>query len=142
MMSYTVMGDAVNLASRLENANKFYGSHSLASEAAIMAAGDAVESREVDRLTVVGQTHSEAVFEIIGRAGELTEQQRVLLARYAEGLAAYRARRWDEARRAFQAALEAVPGDGPSMAMAQRVENFQANPPPADWDGAWRLDQK
>jgi adenylate cyclase len=142
MMSYTVMGDAVNLASRLENANKFYGSHSLASEAAIMAAGDAVESREVDRLTVVGQTHSEAVFEIIGRAGELTEQQRVLLAQYAEGLAAYRARRWDEARRAFQAALEAVPGDGPSMAMAQRVENFQANPPPADWDGAWRLDQK
>jgi adenylate cyclase len=142
MMSYTVMGDAVNLASRLENANKFYGSHSLASEAAIMAAGDAVESREVDRLTVVGQTHSEAVFEIIGRAGELTEQQRALLAQYAEGLAAYRARRWDEARRAFQAALEAVPGDGPSMAMAQRVENFQANPPPADWDGAWRLDQK
>jgi adenylate cyclase len=142
MMSYTVMGDAVNLASRLENANKFYGSHSLASEAAIMAAGDAVESREVDRLTVFGQTHSEAVFEIIGRAGELTEQQRVLLAQYAEGLAAYRARRWDEARRAFQAALEAVPGDGPSMAMAQRVENFQANPPPADWDGSWRLDQK
>ena len=142
MMSYTVMGDAVNLASRLENANKFYGSHSLASEAAIMAAGDAVESREVDRLAVVGQTHPEAVFEIIGRAGELTEQQLVLLARYAEGLAAYRARRWDEARRAFQAALEAVPGDGPSMAMAQRVENFQANPPPAGWDGSWRLDQK
>lgn len=142
MMSYTVMGDAVNLASRLENANKFYGSHSLASEAAIMAAGDAVESREVDRLTVVGQTQPEAVFEIIGRAGELTEQQRMLLARYAEGLAAYRARHWDEARQAFQAALEAVPGDGPSMAMAQRVEKFQANPPPADWDGSWRLDQK
>ena len=44
--------------------------------------------------------------------------------------------------RAFQAALEAIPGDGPSEAMAQRVENFQANPPAADWDGAWRLDQK
>ena len=142
MMSYTVMGDAVNLASRLENANKIYGSHSLASEAAIMAAGDAVESREVDRLVVVGQTHPEAVFEIIGRAGELTEKQRELLARYAEGLAAYRAHRWDDAHRAFQAALEAIPGDGPSMAMAQRVENFQTNPPPADWDGAWRPDQK
>ena len=99
-------------------------------------------SREIDRLVVVGQTHPETVFEIMGRAGELTEQQRMLRARYAEGLAAYRARRWDEARRAFQAALEAVPGDGPSMAMAQRVENFQANPPPADWDGSWRLDQK
>jgi adenylate cyclase len=142
MMSYTVMGDAVNLASRLEGANKIYGSHSLASEAAILAAGDAVESREIDRLVVVGQTHPEAVFEIIGRAGELTEKQLVLQARYAEGLAAYRARRWDDARRAFQTALEAVPSDGPSMALAQRVENFQVNPPPADWDGAWRLDQK
>lgn len=142
MMSYTVMGDAVNLASRLENANKIYGSHSLASEAAIIAAGDAVESREVDRLIVVGQSHPETVFEIIGRTGELTERQLELLGRYAEGLAAYRARRWDDARRAFQAALKAVPGDGPSKAMAQRVENFQANPPADDWDGAWRLDQK
>lgn len=142
MMSYTVMGDAVNLASRLENANKIYGSHSLASEPAIIAAGDAVEAREIDRLVVAGQTRPEAVFEIIGRAGELTEKQLELLARYAEGLAAYRARRWDDARRAFQAALEAVPGDEPSNAMAQRVENFQANPPAADWDGAWRLDQK
>jgi class 3 adenylate cyclase len=142
MMSYTVMGDAVNLASRLENANKFYGSHSLASEAAITAAGDAIEAREIDRLVVAGQTRPETVFEIIGRAGELSEKQLELLARYAEGLAAYRARRWDDARRAFQAAIEAVPSDGPSQAMAQRVENFQANPPPADWDGAWRLDQK
>ena len=101
-----------------------------------------MESREIDRLIVVGQTHPEAVFEIIGRTGELNEKQLELLARYTEGLAAYRARRWDEARRAFHAALEAVPGDGPSMAMAQRVENFQADPPPADWDGSWRLDQK
>jgi adenylate cyclase len=142
MMSYTVMGDAVNLASRLEGANKIYGSHSLASAPVIAAAGDAIEVREVDRLVVVGQTKPEAVFEIIGRKGELTEKQSVLLARYAEGLAAYRARRWDDARRAFQAALEAVPGDGPSMAMAARVDNFQANPPAADWDGSWQLDQK
>jgi adenylate cyclase len=62
--------------------------------------------------------------------------------RYAEGLAAYRQRRWDDARRAFQAALEAVPGDGPSSAMIGSVDRVQANPPPADWDGAWRLDQK
>jgi class 3 adenylate cyclase len=142
MMSYTVMGDAVNLASRLENANKMYGSHSLASEAAIMAAGDAIESREIDRVIVFGQNHSETVFEIIGRAGELTEKQLELLARYAEGLADYRARRWDDARQAFKAALDAVPGDGPSMALLQRVEQFQVNPPAPDWDGSWRLEQK
>jgi hypothetical protein len=132
----------VNLASRLENANKIYGTHSLASAPAITAAGDAIESREIDRLVVVGQTKSEAVFEIMGRKGELGEKLLVLRERYAEGLAAYRARRWDEAHQAFQGALEAVPGDGPSLALSQRVANFQANPPLADWDGAWRLDQK
>jgi adenylate cyclase len=142
MMSYTVMGDAVNLASRLENVNKVYGTHSLASEPAIAAAGDAVEVREIDRLVVVGQTKPEAVFEIMGRKGELGEKLLALRERYAEGLRAYRARRWDEAQQAFRAALEAVPGDGPSLALARRVEDFQANPPPADWDGAWRLDQK
>jgi len=142
MMSYTVMGDAVNLASRLENANKIYGSHSLASEPAIIAAGDAVEVREIDRLVVAGQTRSEAVFEIMGRKDELNEKQLALRERYAEGLAAYRARRWDDARQAFRAALAAVPGDGPSTVLAQRIENFRANPPAADWDGAWRLDPK
>jgi adenylate cyclase len=142
MMSYTVMGDAVNLASRLESANKVYGSRSLASAPAITAAGDAVEVREIDRLVVAGQTTSEAVFEIMGRKGELTENQSALRELYAEGLAAYRARRWDDARRAFRAALETVPGDGPSMVLAGRVDNFQSDPPSADWDGSWRLDQK
>jgi hypothetical protein len=137
-----VMGDAVNLASRLENANKVYGSHSLVSESAITAAGDAVESREIDRLVVAGQSLPQAVFDILGRKGELTEKQLALRERYADGLAAYRERRWDDARRAFHAALEAVPNDGPAKTLAGRVENFQANPPAADWDGAWRLEQK
>ncbi|MBX9649403.1 MAG: HAMP domain-containing protein, partial [Xanthobacteraceae bacterium] len=139
MMSYTVMGDAVNLASRLEGANKVYGSHSLVSEPATKAAGDAIEFREIDRLVVVGQTHPEAVFEIIGRKDELDETSLLLRVRYAEGLAAYRARRWDDAREAFSAALEAAPGDGPSTALLERIDGFQANPPPANWDGAWRL---
>jgi hypothetical protein len=82
------------------------------------------------------------VFEIMGRKDELDENQRLLRERYAEGLAAYRARKWDDAREAFQAALEAVPSDGPSTALTRRVTQFQANPPAADWDGAWRLDQK
>lgn len=142
MMSYTVMGDAVNLASRLEGANKIYGSTSLVAEPAIRLAGDAVEAREIDRLVVLGQTSAEAVFEIMGRKDELDERQLRLREHYSAGLAAYRARRWDDARQAFDAALEAVPGDGPSTTLARRVAQFQTHPPAADWDGAWRLDQK
>lgn len=141
-MSYTVMGDSVNLASRLEGANKIYGTRSLVSEATVMAAGDAIETREIDRLVVVGQTHPVAIHEIMGRKDELTPQQLLLRSRYSEALAAYRARRWDEARRAFDAILEVVPGDGPSMTLAGRIDNFQINPPADDWDGSWYPDHK
>ena len=109
MMSYTVMGDTVNLASRLEMANKIYGSRSLVSEATIAVAGTAIEAREIDQLVVVGQTVAQKVFEIIGREGELNEKQLTMRSRYSEGLTAYRARNWDEARRAFQSALESGP---------------------------------
>jgi hypothetical protein len=91
---------------------------------------------------VVGQTFPQVVFEIMGRKGELTPNQLLLRTRYSEGLAAYRARKWDQARRAFKAALEAVPFDGPSMTLAKRVDSLQVNPPAADWDGSWYLDHK
>jgi class 3 adenylate cyclase len=142
MMSYTVMGDTVNLASRLEGANKIYSGRSLVSEATVAAAGAAIEACEIDRLVVVGQTSPQVVFEIMGRKGELTPDQLLLRTRYSEGLAAYRARNWDEARRAFNAALEAVPADGPATTLAMRVESLQANPPAADWEGSWYLDHK
>jgi class 3 adenylate cyclase len=142
MMSYTVMGDAVNLASRLVGANKVYGSRCLISETAKLSAGDAIETREVDRLVVAGQTRSEAVFDILAGKGELTPAQSVLRDRYAEGLAAYRARRWDDARAAFRAGLEAVPGDQPALVFVKRVEDFAANPPSEDWDGAWHFEHK
>ena len=142
MMSYTVMGDTVNLASRLEMANKIYGSRSLVSEATIAAAGTAIEAREIDQLVVVGQTVAQKVFEIIGREGELNEKQLTMRSRYSEGLTAYRARNWDEARRAFQSALEVAPGDGPSMTLLRRIETFDANPPTEEWDGSWQLDHK
>ena len=142
MMSYTVMGDSVNLASRLEGANKAYGSRCLISEATMTAAGDAIETREIDRIVVVGQIRSEAVFEVMGGKGDLAPERLALRARYAEGLAAYRARRWDEALRAFDAALEAVPSDEPSQSLIKRINDFVTKPPPHDWDGAWHLDYK
>jgi len=140
MMSYTVMGDTVNLASRLEGANKAYGSRCLISEAAAAAKG--IEVREIDRLIVVGQTQAQTVFDILGRAGELTPDQETLRKSYADGLTAYRERRWDDARAAFARALEAVPGDGPAMTFAARIESFAQNPPAQDWDGSWQLEHK
>jgi adenylate cyclase len=142
MMSFTVMGDAVNLASRLEAANKLYSTRILISQATAATIGASLELREIDRLAVAGQSVPQAVFEVMGKAGELSQQQVSLRADYAEGLAAYRAGRWDEARKAFNAALASVPGDGPSRTLLGRLDQLQASPPATDWDGAWRMDRK
>lgn len=142
MMSFTVMGDAVNLASRLEAANKAYGTRILISQATAEAVGARLELREIDRLAVAGQSAPQAVFEVMGRANALTDAQASLRTHYAEGLSAYRARRFGDARAAFNAALEAVPGDGPSSTLLGRITQFEANPPDGGWDGAWRLEQK
>jgi class 3 adenylate cyclase len=142
MMSYTVMGDTVNLASRLEGANKVYGGRILVSEATVTRAAANIEAREIDRVVLLGQTRPQAVFEIMGRKGELTAGQVALRARFAEGLAAYRARRWDEARHAFAAGLEEVPDDGPSMTFIKRIDSLVVTPPSDGWDGSWHLEQK
>jgi class 3 adenylate cyclase len=142
MMSYTVMGETVNLASRLEGANKLYGTRILALEPTVAAAGAAIETREIDRVALAGQSRSQPIYEIMSHSGRLTREQAELRARYAQGLAAYRGRRWEEARKAFAAALENDRSDGPSLTMLKRIDLFVAAPPGADWDGAWHLEQK
>jgi class 3 adenylate cyclase/predicted nucleic acid-binding Zn-ribbon protein len=142
MMNYTVMGDTVNLASRLEGANKEYGGRILVSEATIAGASDAVEVRELDWVAVLGQDRAQTVFEIMGRKGELSPAQLELRDRFSEGLDCYRHRQWPEARRAFEAAVAAVPNDGPSITFIKRLDTFILHPPAQEWDGCWRLEQK
>ena len=131
---YTVIGDTVNLASRLEQANKFYRSRILVSEATRNLAGGAFVFREIDSLRVMGRVEPERVFELLGRPGEGRED---LAAAFANGLSCYRKQDWDAAEAAFNECLKLAPDDGPSRAFLERIHAFRENPPPAGWDGVW-----
>jgi adenylate cyclase len=141
-MSYTVMGDTVNLASRLEGANKAYGTRFLVNARTTHMTGELFQFREIDQIRVEGKQEPEHIYEVMGRRGELTPERQTLIERFAEGLSAYRRRAWDEARVAFIAALDVVPSDGPSKTFLARLATLEAEPPPGDWDGVWALNEK
>ena len=136
IMSLTAMGDAVNLASRLEGVNKLYGTRILASEATALAAGADAEARELDLGRVVGRREPVRIFEILP-SGALAPAIRDS---YAAGLAAYRARRFEEARLAFDRAAEL--GDEPAKVLRDRAIGYSLKAPPEGWDGSLTLDHK
>jgi adenylate cyclase len=135
--SYTVIGDIVNVASRLEMVNKVYGTSILVSGDTMRLAQNAVEAREVDLLLVAGKTEPIRVFELMAAAGALAPEMAELRAVFGEGLSAYRERRWDVAAQKFAAGLRIRPDDGPSTTFLQRVAVLRATPPPDDWNGVW-----
>jgi adenylate cyclase len=141
-MSYTVMGDAVNFASRIEGANKAYGTRFLVNLRTAEMASDSIVFREIDRLLVEGKQEPELVFEVLGRKGEISPSIQAMAERFAEGLAAHRARNWRSAMAAFDSALEMVPEDGPSRVFRARVQRLEIDPPPPDWKGEWALHDK
>jgi len=140
--NYTVIGDTVNLASRLEAANKTYGTRALVSEGTNRFAADLVETREIDQVLVVGKTEPQRIFELLGRKGEVSGERLALRDAFGAALAAYRRKNWGEARAGFEGCLEIVPGDGPSTALLRRIVQFCTTAPGLDWDGVWSLTEK
>lgn len=140
--SFTVIGDVVNLASRLENLNKLYGTPIIASEETVRLAKEEIETRELDRVTVAGKSEAIRVFEVLAEAGRLDSQTKELVQAYQLALTAYREGRWEEAARAFQRCLEIRPEDGPSHLLLARIQDFRSHPPAGDWDGTWHLTAK
>lgn len=140
--SFTVIGDTVNLASRIEGANKVYGTRVMVGEMTAHDLLPAFELREIDTIAVKGKRESTRVFELLGETGTLDPQRLRIRDAYESALKAYRACNWAGAERGFSAALLLDPDDGPSRTMLARVAALKANPPAAGWDGVWVLDAK
>lgn len=141
--SYGVLGDNVNLGSRLEGLNKEYATEILIGEnTADLVAKDFI-LREVDVVRVVGKEKPTRLYELIATAdAQLPSDQARVLEAYASALAAYRDQRWDDALRGFGQVLECRPADGPSLVMTERARGYVASPPAADWDGVFVATRK
>lgn len=140
--SYTVIGDTVNLASRLEAANRTYGTRILVSEAVVHGLDSQFETRELDAIAVKGKTESARIFELLGEAGKVDGA--VIHARdaFAEALRAYRAADWSAAESGFARCLALQPKDRPAQVMLDRVALMRQRPGSEPWDGVWRMESK
>jgi len=142
-MDYTVIGDGVNLASRLESACKEYSARILISENTFHKLRGTYRVREVDRVIVKGKTEPASIFEVLDYHTEETfPNLRECLECFKDGLASYRKRRWDKAESAFGEALRNNPGDSLSGTYLKRTEYMREHPPADDWTGVWVMKTK
>jgi adenylate cyclase len=139
-LEYTVIGDRVNLAERLQNANKYYGTGVLICETTAARLPGPMKMRELDLIRVRGMQVPVAICEVLDHhtAGSFPHMDEVIFT-FAEAVAHYRNRSWDRAAKLFGEALAASPDDRPSQLYRERCEIYKKNPPPADWDGVWAL---
>jgi len=138
--NYSVMSDAVNVASRLEGANKFYGTIIIASDTTVALAGEAFAWRELDTIRVKGRTQSLRIHELMAAsASELTGSQRAALADYAAGLSHWRAREFDLAAGCFE---RSAAQDRPSALFRERARQAADNAPDPDWEPVRSLLEK
>jgi class 3 adenylate cyclase len=136
--NYTVIGDTVNLAARLEALNKQYGTRILIAGATEALARDVIETREIDLVAVAGKSEPIHVFELLAARGSLSPEAAARRDRFEAALAVYRARDWAAARAAFEACAQEPGGDPPAQVFLERLIRLAADPPGEDWDGVWR----
>ncbi|HCE99141.1 MAG TPA: adenylate/guanylate cyclase domain-containing protein [Elusimicrobia bacterium] len=140
--SYTAISDAVNLSSRLEGLNKYYGTYVMLSGSTRALAAQAIEARELDLIKVKGKHKAVAVYELLGLHGETPRELLELAGVFGRGLECYRARDFDAAERFLSEALRLRPDDGPSRVLLGRITEFRKSPPPQDWDGSYEMHEK
>jgi class 3 adenylate cyclase len=137
--NYSVMSDAVNVASRLEGANKYYGTTIAASEMTVELTGSTFSWRELDAIRVKGRAAPVKIYELLAEAGEETPQQAAAATAYAQGLAYWRNREFDAAAKCFERVADV---DRPSALFLSRANAVASHPPGPDWEPVTTLDAK
>jgi adenylate cyclase len=138
-LNYTVIGDAVNVASRMEELNKVYGTHIIVSEFTRNRCRDSLEFRLLDRVSVAGRKEPFEIYELLALSDILPASSKPLYQYYETGLRHYFDRKWDVALKYFNTVLKHRPGDAPGKVMRERCLRFRQKPPPPEWNGVFVL---
>ena len=141
-MDYTMMGDVVNLAARLEGANKFYKTFSMISGSTYELAKDDIDSRQLDIIRVVGKNEPVPVHELLARKNETSGEMSGVVEQYMKGLKLYQDKNFKDAIAEFEKVLSIDSEDGPSQTYIKRCGMFLESPPEKDWDGVFTFTEK
>jgi adenylate cyclase len=139
---YTVMGDSVNLGSRLEGLNKVYGTNIIVSEMTHERVRGEILGRELDSVRVKGKAQPVKIFELLARRPQVSSEQKARVEEFHAALADYKKRQWNRAVQAFQSIVKRHPDDGPAKLYVERCQTLEKNPPPENWDGVYTLTAK